>query len=179
MGALFAFVFAFPVDVVSARQLNLRVHLLDGFLDGAAKIAPAHAVLDRDVALVSFAVDFRAAVLLLDLAELREGNPFAGGRQQTNVLDGFLGGAVLREVTQHQVVSRLALQYLRESVASDGGLDGILNIRDVDLIARGLIAVHLEVDVRLAQNAKDAEVLDPFDVAHHVDDLIGLVLENS
>ena len=91
--ALFAFVLAFPVDVIPARQLNLRGHFLDGFLHRAAQIAAAHAVLDGDIALVSFAVDLGAAVAFFDLAELRERNSFAGGRQQTNVLDGFLGVA--------------------------------------------------------------------------------------
>ena len=123
LGALFTFVFAFPIDVVAARQLNLRVYLANGFLDRAAQVAAAHAVLDRNVALVSFAVDFGTAVAFFDLAELRERNAFAGWGQQANVLDGFLRCAVLREVAQHQVVSRLALQYLGESIASDGGLD--------------------------------------------------------
>ena len=55
---------------------------------------------------------------------------------------------------------------------------GVLDVGDVDLITRGLLAVHLEVDVRLSESAKDAEVLDSLYLTHHVDDLIGFVLEN-
>ena len=57
-------------------------------------------------------------------------------------------------------------------------MNGVLNIRDVDLIARGLFAVHLEVDIRLAESAKDPEILDSLHLPHRVHDLIGLFLEN-
>ena len=86
------------------------------------------------------------------------------GDKQTNILDRFLGVAVLRQIAHHQVVARLALQHLRESVASDRGLNGVLNIGDVDLIARGLLAIHREVHVRLTQNAKHSQILDPADL---------------
>ena len=82
--------------------------------------------------------------------------------------------AVLRQIAQHQVVARLALQHLGEGVAAHGGLDGILHVGDVDLVARGLLAVHREVQVGLAEDAKDSEVLDSFDLAHDVDDLSAL-----
>ena len=110
--------------------------------------------------MVPFPVDFGAFVPFFDLAELRERNSFAGWRQQANVLDGFLGVAELREIAHHQVVTSLALQYLRESVPSRGGLDGVLNVRDVDLIACGLLAIHLEVVIRLTQHTKHSQVLD-------------------
>ena len=175
-GALFAFVFAFPVDVIAARQLNFRGYVLDRFLDRAAQVAAAHAVLDGDIALVSFPVDLGTAVPFFHLAELRERNSFAGGSQQTNVLDGFLGVAELRQIAHHQVVARLALQNLRESIPSRGGIDGVLNIRDVDLIARGLLAIDDEVVVGLAQNLKHSQVLNPLDLAHDFDDLVRLCL---
>ena len=57
LGALLAVVFAGPVDVVAGRQLHLPVDFPDSFLDGAAEVAPAHAVFDGHVALISFAVD--------------------------------------------------------------------------------------------------------------------------
>ena len=85
---------------------------------------------------------------------------------------------ILRQIAHHQVVARLALQHLSEGVAAHGGLDGVLNVRDVDLIARGLLAVHREVIVRLAQDAKHAQILNSLDLAHDLDDLVGLVLEN-
>jgi hypothetical protein len=159
--ALLALVFALPVNVIAARKLNLSlVYLLDGLLDGAAQVAAAHAVLDGDVALVRFAVDFGTFVPLFDFAELRERNPLARGRQQPDVFDGFLGVAELREIAHHQVVARLALQYLGESVPSRGGINGVLNVRDVDLIARGLLTIDHEVVVGLAGNPKNSQVGD-------------------
>ena len=70
--SLLALVFAFPVDVVSRRQFDLFLDLLDRLFDGAPQVAAANAILDGNVALVAFPVDFRTAVLFFDCAELRE-----------------------------------------------------------------------------------------------------------
>ena len=67
--------------------------------------------------------------------------------------------AVLRQVAHHQVVALLALQHLGQRVAADGGLDGILNVGHVDLIAGGLLAVHRQVQVGLADHAEQAQIL--------------------
>ena len=40
------------------------------------------------------------------------------------------------------------------------------------------LPVDLEVDVRLAENSKDPEVLDSLDLAHYLHDLVGLILKN-
>ena len=175
---LLALVFALPVDVIPARQLHLRVDLLDGFFHRAAQVAAAHAVLDGDVALVPFAIDFGGAVAFFDLAELLQRDSFARGRQQANIFQRFSGVTVLGEIPHHQVVALLALKYLGQSVASHGGLDRILHIRDVDLIARGLLAVHFEVFVGLAEDAKDSKILDSLDAAHDADNLVGLGLQD-
>ena len=47
--------------------------------------------------------------------------------------------AVLRQIAQHQVVTLLALQHLRQRVAADRGLDGVLHIGHIDLVARRLL----------------------------------------
>ena len=44
--------------------------------------------------------------------------------------------AVLRQVAQDEVVALLALQDLRQGVAAHRGLNRVLHIRDVDLVAR-------------------------------------------
>ena len=54
------------------------------------------------------------------------------------------------------------MQYLSESIATRSGLDGILNVRDIDLVARSLLAVYLEIDVGLAEGAEDSQILDSF-----------------
>ena len=48
-----------------------------------------------------------------------------------------LGVAILRQVAQRQVVARLALENLGERVASDRGLNRILHVGDIDLVAGG------------------------------------------
>ena len=67
--------------------------------------------------------------------------------------------AVLRQIAHHQVVARLALQNLCQRVAADGGLDGVLHVGHVDLVAGGLPPIHRDVQIRLTQHAKDAQVL--------------------
>src|SRR5437588_532503 len=49
---------AFPIDVISPRQLNLRAYHSNGLFDGAAKVAAADTVLNGHVALVPFAINF-------------------------------------------------------------------------------------------------------------------------
>src|ERR1022692_515140 len=176
--ALFALVFTLPVNVIAARKLNLFAYLLDRFFDGTAQGTVADAVLDRDVPLVRFAIDFGAFVPLFNFAELPQRDPLARGRQQADVLDGLFCAAELREIAHYQVVTRLALQYLGESVSSRGGINSVLNVRDVDLVTRGLPTIYHEVVVGLAGNSKNTQVGDSPDRAHNVDDLFGFVLKN-
>ena len=51
-------------------------------------------------------------------------------------------------------------------------------IGNVDLITRRLCAVYFEIQVGLAQNPKDSQIFNSFDLAHNGDNLIGLLLEN-
>ena len=78
--AYFALVFTLPSDVVSAEQFYLRFYLLYGFLHSVPKGAAAYAVLDSDISLVVFAVDFGALICFLDLTELVKGNSFTRWR---------------------------------------------------------------------------------------------------
>ncbi len=178
-GALLALVFAGPVDFVAGGKLDLRVDLANGFFDGGAEVAIAHAVLDGDVALAGFAIDFLGAVLGLDAGELRERDAFATGREEADVVDGFLRVAVLREIANDDVVASFVLQDLGDGVAADGGLDGVLHVVDVDAIARGGDAVDGVVEVGLADDAEESEVGDALDLAHDGDDLVALFFEGA
>ena len=66
---------------------------------------------------------------------------------------------ILREIADDDVVARFALQHLGDGVAADGGLDGVLNVGDVDAVAGGGFAVDGVVEVGLADDAEEAEVL--------------------
>src|SRR4029077_15040150 len=133
--------------------------LTNGFLDGTAEVPAAHRVFDGDIAGVGFAIDFRTAVGNVHFGELGKRNALAGWREETNPGDGFGGVAVLRQIPQHQVVALLADQDLGERAAADGGLNSVLNVGDIDSEAGSLLAIHGEVQIRLAEDTKQAKIL--------------------
>ena len=149
----------------------------DGLFDRASQIAAAHAVLDGHIARVGLAIDFRSSVLHFDLAELRQSHALAGRRQEADILDGFLGIAVGCEIAHHQVVALFALQNLADGAAADGGLNGVLDIGDIDLKASRLLAVHHQVQIGLAEDTKESQVFDALNSAHDIHHLVGLVFE--
>src|SRR5262249_50444163 len=59
-----------------------------------------------------------------------------------------------------------------------GGLDGVWDVAEVDLVARGLPTVDHQVEIRLADDAQQAEVLDAFDLAHRGDDRVAHAFES-
>ncbi len=176
-GALLALVFAGPVDLVAGGQLDLVVDGADGFFDGGAEVAVADGVLDGDVALAGFAIDLFGAVFGPDVGELREGDALAGGSGEADVVDGLFGGAVLGQIADDDVVARFLVEDLRDGAAADRGLDGVLNVGDVDAVAGGGFAVDGVVEIGLADDAEEAEVLHAADVAHDADDLVALFFE--
>ena len=95
----------------------------------------------------------------MTVGELRERDAFAAGGEQADVVDGFLGGAELGKIADDDVVARVALQDLGDGIASDGGLDGVLHVGHVDAVAGGGIAVDGVVEVGLADDAEEAEVV--------------------
>ena len=158
--------------LIADGQFDLFVHLLDCLFDRAAEVAAADTIFDGNIALVAFAIDFGTSVAFVDLAELGERNSFSGGRKQTNVLRSLPERvAILWQVAQHQVVACLALENLGQRVAADRGLNRILHVGNVDLVTSGGIAIHGDVQVGLAEYAKDSQVLDSLNAAHDTDDL--------
>ena len=94
---------------------------------------------------------------------MRQRDALAGGRKQADVLDGLAGVAVLLLIAQGDVEARLALLHLGDGVGADGGLDGVLNVGDVDAPAGGGVAIDGVVEVGLADDAEDAQILNAFD----------------
>ena len=66
------------------------------------------------------------------MRELRQRDALARRREQADIVDRFLGVAILRLIADDEVVARFALQHLADSVAADRGLDGVLHVGDVD-----------------------------------------------
>src|SRR5215467_2965926 len=172
--ALLVLVFAGPVDGIALWQLYAGTDFLDGLLDRAAEVTAAHAVFNRDVARISLAIDLRGPVQDLDVRQLRQRNAFAARRQEPDTLYSLFRIAVVRQIAKHEVVALFPVKHLGQRVAADGGLHGVLNIRDVDAVARGALAIHIKVQVGLANHAKDAKVFHAADRFHDSDNLVAL-----
>ena len=176
-GALLAFVFAGPIEVVAEGEFDLAIDLADGFFDGGAEVAVADGVLDGDVAGAAFAVDLFGAVGGVDLGDLGEGDAFAGGGDDADVADGLGVGAVVGCVAGGDVVAGFAVEDLGDGVAANCGFDGVLDIGYIDAEAGGGLTVDGVVEVRLADDAEEAEVGDTGNLGHDADDLVGSGLE--
>ena len=146
--------------MIAGRQFHIGVHFADGVFDRRAQVAPAHRILDGDVALPALAIDLFRAVVGGDMRQLRQRDALATGRQQANILDGLAGVAILLLIAQRHVEARLALLHLRQRIGAHGGLHRVLNVGHVDAPARRRIAVHGVVQIGLADDAEDAQVLD-------------------
>ena len=66
-------------------------------------------------------------------------------------------------IAQRDVEAGLALLHLGDGVGADRGLHCVLNVGDVDAPARGGVAIDGEVEIGLADDAEDAQVLDALD----------------
>src|SRR5262249_51339267 len=150
----------------------------NGVLDRAPQIAAADAVLDRNVARVPLAIDLVGAVGNGDSAQLRQRHALAGRCGEPDAFNRIGRVAILGQVAHHQVVASFAVEHLAEHRAADGGLHGVLDVADVDLVARGLPTVDHQVEIRLADDAQQAEVLDAFDLAHRGDDRVAHAFES-
>ncbi len=74
--------FTGPDEAIASRKLDRLFHTLLRLRDRAAEISPAHAELDRDVALAPLAIDEGCAGIERDVGKLAQGNigVGAGGR---------------------------------------------------------------------------------------------------
>ena len=61
-------------------------------------------------------------------------------------------------IPDDEVVTRFALQHLGDRVTTNGGLDSILNIRNVDTVASGGVAIDGVVQVGLPDDAEETEI---------------------
>src|ERR1039458_10037655 len=68
-------------------------------------------------------------------------------------------------------------EHLADSVASHRGLDGVLYVGHIDPIARCPVAIDDQVEIGLADDAEESQILDAANAPHHVDDFVALLLE--
>ena len=79
---------------------------------------------------------------------------------------------------QDDVVELLPLDHLREGPAADRHLDDGLDVGHVDAVAGALVAVDLDLQVGLADDVEQADVLDPPDRLEDVDDPLPGLLQH-
>ncbi len=109
--------------------------------------------------------------------KLTDGNALARWRQQPDIFDLLNRAAILRLVANHQIVALLAFEHLRHGLAADRGFNRVLHVADVDAEAIGLDSIDHQVQIRLPDGAKDSEIGDAANLAHHADDLVPLLFE--
>ncbi len=175
--SLLALILAGPIDVIADRQFHLLLHQPHGLFDRAAQVAPADAVFDCHVARILFAADLRSSIRHIDIRQLRQRHALSAWRHQPNILDRFFRIAIRRFVSRHQVIPLLALQHLAHRFAADRRLHRVLHIRNVDPVPRRLRAVHRNIQIRLPQHAKQSQILDAGDFAHHIHNLVALFFQ--
>ena len=100
-----------------------------------------------------------------------------GWRKQPDILNSFARIAILLLIAQSDVEARLALLHLGQRVRAHRGLHGILHVGNVDAPALGGGAINLEIQIRLADDAEDSQVLDSLHGLHLRLNLFGLLLQ--
>ena len=147
--------------------------------DGARQVASAHAELDRTVAHAVFAVDHRRALRRPDVGDLAERDRRPVGRGDGDLANRLEAHSILRLPSNRQVEELLALVDLRDRLTADRRLDDRVHVARVQAVARALLAQRRDLDVRLPERTKEAEVGDAGHLAHHVGDAVRQRLVSS
>jgi len=104
-------------------------------------------------------VDIVGVIANLDFCQLSQRDALTRRREQSNILDSLLGVTVRFLIAHDYVVDCLTLQDLADRITADRGLNCILDIGNVDAVARGSLAVNGEIDIRLARIALNSKSL--------------------
>src|SRR5262245_18665197 len=154
--------------VVFGGQLYLRLDPRLDVFNRALQVSPSDAEFDRDVTLVVFAVNEGRAGLFVDLGQLFERDALALGRVDLDVADRFDALAKLRQESHDDVESLFAVEKLSHRLAADGRLPRRVDVARQDAVARRLVPVGADQQVRLAEFEEDAEVGHAGNPRHHV-----------
>ena len=95
-----------------------------------------------------------------------------------DVADFFDAVAVFGRITDDEIELPVALQDRSRYRSAHCRLNDGIDIAGIEAVARGLGAIHLDVQVRLAKDREDAEVGNAANLAHLVPDLLGQLRQN-
>src|SRR5262249_53238780 len=126
-------------------------------------------------ALIAFAVDVRGAGVQRDRGDLAQRNvgiDTAGGLQAD--LDGADPVHAIavrgRDPGDHGELA-LTFEYRSRLCPAERRLDDAVDIARIEAIPGRLVASHRDIQVRLPEDAEDAEIGNPFDLGHDGQDL--------
>src|SRR5262249_7721620 len=169
-----------PFQSVAWRQLHLLGNLALGVDHGAAKIAAANAELDRDVALLLFAIDEGRTGYQVDGRDLTQRYLRDLVRSWVLHRDGQTADRlyvlpVLRSQSndQREVPVAALLVEVTCRLPADGGLHRRIDVAGRQPIARGSLSVDIDAERGLAQRGEHREINHAAHLAHRVFDLLG------
>ncbi len=177
VSALLALVFARPVQVIALGKLHLLADFFDGLPYRAAQVASAHAVLNRDIARVAFAVNRRRAIIQRNVAHLAQGHALARRRKNSDAANILHRRPELRLIADGQVIALLADQDLAHRLSTHRSFHRVLNVAHVDSEAIRRRAIHHQIHVRLSAHLKCSEIRHARNLAHHFLHLLGFLLK--
>ena len=142
----------------------------------AAQIAPAHAELDRNVALVAFVVDVSRAGIQRNFRNVFERNIACdtaavgvANAQVTHILDI---DASRGRIADRQPVLAVTFKHRGRHRTAHGGLNRSVDVARIQSIASSAHAVNLNVQIRLPECVENAQVGYAVNLGHgghHID----------
>ena len=158
------------IDAIADRQLDVLGDALLRLGDGAAEIAAAHAEFDRNEALVALVIDVGGAGIERDIGKLAQRNISVGaGRRLIADLDVADASMLSRYSGASRTVTlncRSASRSVVADRAAERRLNDVVDVAGIEPVARRLVAIDLDVEIWLAEDAEDAEVGHALDLRH-------------
>eukprot|EP01022_Parablepharisma_sp_SALTPOND_P027440 TRINITY_DN665_c0_g9_i1.p1 TRINITY_DN665_c0_g9~~TRINITY_DN665_c0_g9_i1.p1 ORF type:complete len:1867 (+),score=739.92 TRINITY_DN665_c0_g9_i1:18974-24574(+) len=175
---------ATPGGPVTGRYLDLGLQRLFGIGHEGAQVAPAHVGADHDAALAIFAADLVGAGCDGEAGDFAQRDVAgAAGAFLQRQRDGQatqrlqVGAGRLRQA-HHDGEATVTLEQRAGLGATDGGGQRVLDVGDIQAIARDLLAVDIDGEHRQAGGLLDLDLGGPCGLLQHCGDLGGGVVEH-
>src|SRR5262245_17440047 len=177
------FELAGPLETIAVRQSNVLGNARLSLSDRTAEIPLADAEFHGDETLVALVINVGRTGIERYLGKLGQGNVGVGpGRRLISDLEGTNGIDVLpilRSQPHRDIELSIALEKRGRDLAAHGRLDDARDVAGVETIARRGIAIDLDVQVGLTEDAEDAKVGHSLDLSHLREDLVGQPFEGG
>src|SRR5215831_15472884 len=171
------FELAGPFDAIAVRQSNVVGNARLSFGNRTAEIPITDAEFHGDEALVALVINVGCAGIERYLGKLGQGNVGVGSsRRLISDLEGTNGVDVLPILgsqPHRDIELSIALEQRGRDLATHGRLDDARDVAGVEAISRRGIAIDLDIQVGLAEDAENAEVRHALDLPHLRENPVG------